>query len=207
MSNRNYAFLAAGGMLLVSGVTYHLLASDSALLEEAAARVPLVPKVVGDWHGQDEPTDDRSFQQTGARAYWMRQYVNQKTKASVFAVLMCGRPGKMAVHTPEVCYSGAGYVLHGQPAALAIKYDRGEETGTFWTAAFTKKSGQLRLCWGWNVHGTWEASTAPRWQYRGEPFLYKLYVSREAGGKADVDGVADFLQEFVPALKETLLAN
>jgi hypothetical protein len=207
MSNRYYAFLAAAGMLLVSGVTYHSLASDSALLEEAAARVPQVPTVVGDWHGQDEPTDDRSFQQTGARAYWMRQYVNQKTRASVLAILMCGRPGKMAVHTPEVCYSGAGYVLQGQPAAIGIKNDRGEETGTFWTAEFKKKSGQLRLCWGWNAHGTWEASTAPRWQYRGEPFLYKLYVSREASGKADVEGAADFLQEFVPVLKETLLAS
>ena len=102
-----YPLLAACGTLLASGLVCHLLAKDSAALDDAAARIALVPKMIGDWHGHDEEPDDRSFEQAGAKGYWMRSYVNQRTKASVLAILMCGRPGKMSVHTPEVCYRGA----------------------------------------------------------------------------------------------------
>src|SRR5476651_449981 len=117
MPPRIHAFLAAIGVLLASGIAYHLLAKDTAQLDDAAARVVLVPKVIGDWQGHDEAGEDRSFEQAGAKGYWMRTYLNQKTKASVLVILMCGRSGKMAVHTPEVCYGGAGFELRDQPAA------------------------------------------------------------------------------------------
>jgi hypothetical protein len=203
MPTRYYAFLAAIGCLLLSGVLCHSLANDSEQLDAAAARVAQVPQVIGDWHGQDETPEDRSFEQTGAKSYWMRHYVNQKTKDSVLVILMCGRSGRMAVHTPEVCYSGAGYELQDQPTASAIKGDE-----RFWTAQFTKKAGQLRLYWAWNARGTWEASSAPRWEFRGEPFLYKLYVSREISAQEpQTDVTAEFLRQFVPVLNATLFPN
>lgn len=198
MTPRYYAFLAAVAALLASGVLYHTLAGDSAQLDAAAARVALAPMTIGDWHGHDEAADERAFAQTGAKAYWVRQYVNQKTKASVLAILMCGRSGKMAVHTPEVCYSGAGYVLHSQPAAVAL-----DAEAHFWSAQFMKNDGRLRLYWAWNSRGAWEAAEAPRWAYRGEPFLYKLYVSREVRDSGP-DATADFLREFVPVLNRAL---
>lgn len=203
MTIRYYAFLAALAMLLASGVMYHSLANDSEQLDDAAARVERVPKVVGPWHGEEVALDERAFKQTGARAYWMRQYIHEKTKDSVLVILMCGRAGKMAVHTPEVCYSGAGYQLHDQPAVCPI----GSEA-QFWTAKFSKQAGQLRLYWAWNARGAWEASSSPRWQFRGEPFLYKLYVSRDLGPQATdsprAEATADFLRRFVPELNATL---
>jgi Protein of unknown function (DUF3485) len=208
MAARYCAFLAAIAILLTSGVLYHSLAKDSELLDAAAARVALVPKVIGAWQAQDEATDDRAFEQTGAKGYWTRQYVNQETKASVLVILMCGRTGKMAVHTPEVCYSGAGYELHDQPASCAIQNERSSEVAHFWTAQFTKKAGRLRLYWAWNARGSWEASPAPRWQFRGDPFLYKLYVSRDVSQQSAVapeaDVTAEFLRRFVPELNRTL---
>jgi len=208
MSARYCAFLAAVAILLTSGIMYHSLAKDSAQLDAAAARVALVPKVIGAWHAHEEATDERAFAQTGAKGYWMRQYVNQETKASVLVILMCGRPGKMAVHTPEVCYSGAGYELHDQPAACAIQNEHSSEAAQFWTAQFTKKAGRLRLYWAWNARGSWEASAAPRWQFRGEPFLYKLYVSRDVSQQSAVapeaDVAAEFLRRLVPELNRTL---
>jgi hypothetical protein len=205
MSTRYLAFLAALVMLLASGVMYHVLASDSEQLDAAADRVALVPTVVGDWQGREETAEERAFEQTGAKSYWMRSYVNQKSKASVLVILMCGRPGKMSVHTPEVCYSGAGYEMRDQPVACEIN------DAQFWSAQFTKKSGQLRLYWAWNSRGDWQASSAPRWQFRGEPFLYKLYVSRETNaqtaGTPQTDPTAEFLRVFVPELKQTLFAR
>jgi hypothetical protein len=203
MATRYSAFLTALALLLGSGLLYHSQAGNSEQLDATASRVVLVPSVVGDWHANDVAADDRAFEQTGAKAHWTRRYINQKTKESVLVILMCGRAGKMAVHTPEVCYSGAGYALHDQPTTCPIGGD-----DIFWTAKFTKKSSQLRLYWAWNAIGKWGASTSPRWQFRGEPFLYKLYVSREiseqAGAAPETDVTAAFLREFMPVLKQTL---
>ena len=206
MSNRIRASLAAIGVLLVSGVVCNLLAKDSAQLDAAVERVAHVPKVVGDWQAHDEELDTRAFEQTGAKGYWVRTYVNQRTKESVLVILMCGRPGKMAVHTPEVCYGGAGHELQNQAAPCAIK-----SGGSFWSAHFVKKgveSTHLRLYWAWNATGEWDASPGPRWQFRGEPFLYKLYVSRDNSQQpnlaAQADPTAEFLRQFVPVMKKTL---
>ena len=139
----------------------------------------------------------------------MRQYANPHTGDSTLVILMCGRAGRMSVHTPEVCYRGAGYEMHDQPAVRSFK-----DAGSFWTAQFTKKSAvttNLRLCWAWNAHGKWEASASPRWQFRGEPFLYKLYVSHEAsrqpGAAPGVDPTAEFMREFLPVLDRTLFVD
>ena len=211
MPSRSSAILIAVATLFASGALYHLLARDSSQLDVAAGRVARVPSVIGDWQGHDETADDAAFAQAGANAYWMRSYVNQKTKAAVFAILMCGRSGKMAVHTPEVCYGGAGFELNDAPASCAFKNERGEKTSQFWAAHFVKKNGapkHLRLFWAWNSRGEWEAVASPRWQFLGEPYLYKLYVSRDTGGapnvSAQADPAADFLREFLPVLKGTL---
>jgi hypothetical protein len=211
MSSRFYAFLAAIVTLLASGVLYHALARDSAQLDAAAERVAQVPTIVGDWHGHDEATDDGAFAQAGAKAYWMRVYVHQKTKASVLVILMCGRSGRMAVHTPEVCYGGAGFELQDAAKPCEFKNETGEKTSQFWTAHFVKKAGapkHLRLYWAWNARGEWDASSSPRWQFRGEPFLYKLYVSRDISQApntaAQADAAAEFLRTFLPVLKQSL---
>jgi hypothetical protein len=206
MSRRILAFLAAAGTLLASGVLYHLLAKNSDQLDLAAKRVELVPMAIGDWQGHDEAVDRESFEQAGAKGYWMRSYVNSRTGESILVILMCGRAGKMSVHTPEVCYRGAGYELRDQPAGCAIKSD-----ASFWTAQFTKKAAtptQLRLYWAWNADGVWDASASPRWQFRGAPFLYKLYVSRDISRQPGVapgaDVTAQFMREFLPVLDRTL---
>lgn len=207
MPPRVAATAAAASLLILSGVLYHALASDSAQLDPAAARVAEVPMTVGVWQGHDETTDDTAFAQAGAKGYWMRTYTHRDTKASVLAILMCGRAGKMAVHTPEVCYRGAGYELQTDARPLALDNERGK----LWTAAFTKAGKtptQLRLYWGWNARGSWDAPTSPRWQYRSEPFLYKLYVSRDvtniASGTLENDPATEFLRDLVPVLEKTL---
>jgi hypothetical protein len=204
-SSRWTSLLIATGILLASGLLVHSNATDSGELEAAAARVAEVPLVIGSWHGTDDASDAASFSQAGAKSYWMRTYVHEESKASLLVILMCGRSGKMAVHTPEVCYQGAGYELVGAPKAYAWS---AETPQRLWTARFDKKVGrpaQLRLYWGWNAQGNWEAAASPRWQYRGEPFLYKLYVSQERA--SETDAAPDFLRQFVPVLHKTLFPS
>ncbi|MBI2805109.1 MAG: exosortase-associated EpsI family protein [Planctomycetes bacterium] len=211
MNPRTRAVLIAAVTLLASGALYHALARDSAELNNAATRVAQVPTVVGDWDARDVTTDHAAFAQAGANAYWMRVYENRKTKTEVLVILMTGRSGKMAVHTPEICYGGAGYELRETPAAVAFTADGADR---FWTAHFAKPGGavqHLRLFWAWNARGEWKASTVPRWQFLGEPLLYKLYVSRglEPGpGVAPTnDPAAQFLREFLPVVNRTLFGS
>src|ERR1043165_2027863 len=212
--SRLLAAVLAGVILLASGVLRYSLATDSEQLEEAVARLPHVPLQIGDWKAQEvakEDLDEPSFRQSGAKGYWVRTYVHQPTGAGVLVILMCGRPGKMAVHTPDICYRGAGYEMLDQPAVCSIKNDQGAEGLRLWTALFSKKTGvgkNLRLYWAWNSRGVWEASPNPRWQFRGAPFLYKLYVSRDRSlqpqAAADVDPAADLLRELAPELNRAL---
>src|SRR5207249_7919375 len=139
---------------------------------QAVARMPRVPHTLGDWQARDLEPDDRAFEQAGARGYWMRSYIHGRDRHAVLVVLMCGRAGRMAVHTPDICYQGAGYDMYDTPAQRAIRDDLGENLGTFWTARFAKPGGvgtDLRLYWAWKGQGDWQAPANPRWEFRGEP--------------------------------------
>ncbi len=211
MSVRVFSIVIASAILLASGVMHLVLAKDSDSLDLAVARVEDIPKTIGEWQSREEAGEVAAFAQAGAKAYWMRTYTNERTRAQILVILMCGRSGKMAIHTPEVCYSGAGYSLSDPPAVFNVKGESNEEFGQFWTAPFTKKIGlqkTLRLFWSWNSNGNWEAPVTPRLHFRGEPFLYKLYLSRdvtyEPNGAIQSDPSAEFLREFLPVLKSKL---
>jgi hypothetical protein len=211
MSQRYWATLTAIAVLIASGLVCRQLTGATDQLDAAAARVADVPRELGDWRAHDEAVDQALFDSAGAKGHWTSLYVNQRTHESVLVILMCGRAGRMAVHTPEVCYCGAGYELPGEATACEFKSAPGQESARFFTAQFTKKAAtptNLRLYWAWNAQGQWEAAPSPRWQFRGAPFLYKLYVSRTlhdpAPGQAAADPTTDFLRQFVPVLNRTL---
>jgi hypothetical protein len=184
----------------------------SEALEEALPRVHAVPMTIGDWQGEDLSVDAEAYAQAGAQAYWMRRYKHISTGATVSVILMCGRGGKMSVHTPDVCYQGAGYGLVGQPKRVTIAVT-GAPEGEFWTGGFAKeKTGgaALRLYWAWGAGGRWQAPDVPRFTFRGQPFLYKLYVIREhvTGAETPEAGPAvNFLQQLLPQLDKTLFSG
>lgn len=202
-------------VLIVSGLL-HGLASErwqtKPALTEAAARVAKVPMDIGPWRADSVEADEAAFYQAGALAHWTRSYVNVKTKERYLVILMCGRSGRMAAHTPEVCYRGAGYEMERDAQILAVSTSQGVLLGTFWSARFSKDAGAgsgLRLLWSWRAKDTWQAPAQPRWDFGGEPFLYKLYLSHdEAGpGSASTAAITDFLRHFLPELNKTLLDN
>lgn len=196
-------------VLLAGGIAHGLYAerwSESPALLAAAARVLDVPQVIGDWEARDLPEDAESFEQTGAVSHWTRAYTHRRSKAVVTVTLMCGRARRMAVHTPEVCYRGAGYEMADAATRHTVRNELGEALGELWTAEFTRPGGSgLRLYWAWNARGPWEAPDSPRWNFRGEPLLYKLYVASDhttPGGAGNPTGA--FLRELLPALDHAL---
>jgi hypothetical protein len=207
---RPFALLTALAVLVTSGVVHGLWTErwqPSQLLQEAVARLERVPLEIGHWKGRALETDAEAFEQAGAQGYWSRQYTHPGKKSSVTVILMCGRAGRMAVHTPEVCYRGAGYEMVG--AATSRSFAFGTRTDELATAHFRKDAGlgvDLRLYWAWNAHGLWRAPGSPRWEFRGDPFLYKLYVVHELSSPsgAGAKPAQEFLRHLLPELDRAL---
>ncbi len=204
---------AALAFLVFSGLVHGLWTDrwqKSAALEQALERVQRVPLHIGAWRGEGLEGDADAFRRSGAQRYWVRQYRHPRHKTAITVILMCGRAGRMSVHTPEVCYRGAGYEMGDAAVGLAVTPPSGPD-GTLWTAKFTKTSrvADLRLYWAWNGAGRWEAAQSPRWHFRGLPFLYKLYVIREEIPPLPAADalMRDFLEHLLPALHAALFAE
>lgn len=206
------AFLLGLTLLLAGGVV-HGLSGDrwqsSTALPDACAKVPDVPKEVDGWIGEDQPTDEKEYAQAGAQGYWSRIY--RKDGKGFLVILMAGHAKRMSLHTPEVCYRGAGFELHGQPTLYTARGTSADELGVFWTANFVKGGvidTNLQMTWGWSDGASlWSAPANPRWTFRGLPALYKLYLSQEVTGVgSDVAAKSrnEFLRAFLPELNRTL---
>src|SRR5690606_20435454 len=95
-------------------------------------------------------------------------------------VMVCGSPGPISVHTPDVCFAGIGYEMMTEPKRLQLGMPDGR-TAEFWWADFRRpNAGQvpiLRTFWSWRDQGTWMVVDHPRLEFAASPVLYKLYVA------------------------------
>jgi hypothetical protein len=199
------------GAVLVAGVAaVEGLRSNrwgpSADMQAAVARLDRVPAGFGDWEGVDKPLDRKVVEVAEAQGIVSRHYTNRKTGASVSVLILCGSPGPIGAHTPDVCYGGLGYECVGVPVARQVAV--GDGSATFWTARFEKTdrgAESLRVYWAWGVDGGWEAADDPRTRFALQPALYKLYVvERETAENADDPAAPEFLAEFLPLVKTAL---
>src|SRR5205814_1464998 len=132
---------------------------------------------------------------------------NRRTGSVVSLLVACGRPGPVAVHTPEICFPGAGYQPTGEAPRLTLDLPRGGAPVEYRAATFKHADEatpeQVRVVWLWNGKGAWSAPDNPRWQFAGLPVLYKVYVTAEflpRNAETDGDVCRDFLREILPAL-------
>jgi hypothetical protein len=202
------AALAAGLIVVGAGLVHGKLSDrwgSSQALEEAVARVDQVPMEIDGLIGEAQPAEADEFRAARAKGYWVRIYRDPDRKTECLVILMCGRPGDMSIHTPDVCYKGAGYEMFGQASTASFG-----ELGLFWTARFVKQSlgsDDLRLYWAWSNDGAWHAPENPRWEFRGGRFLYKLYVARHASGRDDAkekETTEALIRRLLPTLRRSL---
>jgi len=136
----------------------------AANLEAAAACCDRMPMSLGDWEGHATPIDTRQLDVAEAVGHISRQYVHRHTGQPVSVLLVWGRPGPIAVHTPDVCYQGIGYQLLGKPENSRILSDSDNSADEFWTARFSKQQAApdaLRIFWSWRDRGPGERPTIP----------------------------------------------
>jgi hypothetical protein len=213
--------LLAGVVVVVAtgvadGVWTHRWRPD-VRLENAVARLARVPVELKekDWQGKDEEVSAKDIEAGHIDAYVCRRFTNNRTHQAVLVLLVCGRPGPIAVHTPDVCYTSAGYKMVGSPKALNVPAAyRGSEAADVFRAAWLRnpspaaRPATLHICWAWSTGRGWQTPANPRWIFARSGALYKLYVlpeQKEADkGHSQNETAKAFLEDFLPALDKAL---
>ncbi len=178
-------------------------------LDGFTARLADVPKQVPGWAGEDVPlADAEDLPRAGIAGHLHRRYTRGGTSDAVTVLIVCGRPGPISVHTPDVCYRSAGYTAVGDidaPAVLVGARPVPCQRLRFRPPAGRVGAGDLEIRWAWSGSAGVSAPANPRIAFAGEPALYKLYVIRETGaGKPAADPSEQFLSTFIPALEDAL---
>ena len=157
----------------------------SPALAAMGSRFESVPMVIGDWKATALDLGARERALTGASASLARVYTNAGRGISVSVLLVGGLPGDISMHTPDICYPGAGYSW-GSATPYECRYGGDEHRRAGLRSAVATRGGTnpsiLRIFWGWNASKGWEAPEEPRWRFRSESALSKLYIIRETAG-------------------------
>ena len=109
-------------LLVLSGITYRLLASHFELLFDTPISLPVplsaLPAQIGDWVGTDLPIPNITkdyMEKNFADDFLSRRYINAATRvwADVYIVYCSSRPAGILGHQPRVCYPAHDWVYDG----------------------------------------------------------------------------------------------
>jgi hypothetical protein len=215
---RTLPIAAAVGVLVATGVINGLWTDRwgvPADVQAAADRCHELPLKIGDWQGEDSDINERAQALAGIAGYIRRDYTDP-SKGTVSVLLMCGRPGPISLHPPEVCFGGVGYGVVGDKDKYKDAKDASDLPAEFWTARFDKPGPQpdsLRIFYAWSDGGEWRAppTDAARVIFARSKYLYKLYVihrrpTTDKTLKDDLtdDPAAKFLDVLLPELRKSL---
>ncbi len=204
------AVVTAFGMMIAGGTIHGLWTDRWNWSDEpgaSAARLSQVALNLEDWRGEDLEVKDAK--QGGVAGCLSRRYVNQRDGRAVTVFLVCGRPGPVSVHTPDVCYVATGYEMLS-PSRCNGPAD-GAPPAELWTAQFRKSEATdltyLRIFWSWNGTGVWQAPDDPRRSFAGQQALYKMYLIREMASPdepLESDPCLELMKQLLPELQRAL---
>jgi Protein of unknown function (DUF3485) len=211
------ANLVAFALLVGSGLVHGRLTDrwgTSTAMAQAVARLDRVPRSFGDWEGQDVAMDRRQIERAQIQGHLSRKYRNARDGREISVLLVCGRPGPISVHTPDVCYAGAGYEAGAPPSPGTLATE--DHRAAVLRACFTKVDAlvpeTLDIFWSWNARGVWEAPANPRIGFASYQALFKVYViacrsGAEAAHRVEPAVDEDFARLFLTALDRALFGG
>jgi len=210
--------LTASVFVVGSGVIHGLIidrwgSSDD--VSHAAASLKQVPAEIGNWKSQEFTISDTELKIGEIDGYLSRAYTNQEDGSMVNLMIVCGRPGPISVHTPDICFRGAGYQIVNQYERHHIpSTPETSETGDAFYADFTKPgsavTSNLRVFWTWSDGRQFFAPDNPRLASAGMPFLYKIYLTRaieRVGDVPETDNCLSFFKLAMPVLQKSLFTE
>jgi len=204
---RSLHLFVALGVLVLSGLVHGMWTHrwDSTAAQDGKNLLSGIDGEVGDWKPGEFLAINPAELPEKTRCE-SRKFMPAKTGKHIVVSVTSGSPGAVAVHTPEVCYLGAGWKLRGAVSRQTIPISDGR-SAAFWMADFTKGNESIRIRWGWSADGSWQAPDYPRWTFARSPLLYKLYIVQPLNEDEDLsrdDPYRRFVAELVPALSRQL---
>ena len=191
--------------VLLSGVAHGLFTdrwTTAQAVRDVQPRLDRLPTAIGTWTGQDDPLNPDVLNKGEIQAHLSRRYRDSRTGQTVQVLVVAGRPGPIAVHTPDICFQGAGFEMAAHPAHLTVN-----DTGAkLWAATFAKPNApvpeSLLVSWCWNGGSGWEAPDhrSARVRYAFRPVLYKLYLVTEPSPTRTGSDGSDVLEAFATQL-------
>ncbi len=207
------AVVSAVALTLLSGAVYGHVSQRWGSPEEAEAAGALLaafPSDIGEWRLEtEEVLDDRSQGLLRCQGQLHRNYVNRRTGARVDMYLVLGPAGPISVHQPEICFKSQAYSQRSGRELTPVA-----DGDTFWSLTFDPSSTNVhgavtRVFYGWSDGAEWTASKDARFEFAGQPYLYKLQVSAQLPLSSDIstyDPCLEFLKAALPACRSCMRA-
>ncbi len=209
---RLFPALAATCVLVVTALLHGQWTGRWDVDEEkgpAAEKLERLPLTVGDWQGEAVTVDAREV--PGASGYLFRRYIHPRNHKTLSISVVAGRPGFVAVHTPDMCFAGGGFELIAPPVTVTPRLENYPGEASFYVGKFRKAKldGEelVRVFWSWSATGAWQAPDSPRIHFARCPTLYKLYVVEQMDSmneNQDEDACVAFLDRLLPELSKAL---
>src|SRR5262249_30519745 len=134
---RSIPFIVGLGLLLGSELVHgHLTNRWQSSNEPAAscARLPSQdePLTIGAWKGHPgAPLPDQELLIGQIAGYFQQAFTHPKGY-TVNVLIVCGRPGPIAVHSPEICLGGEGYIPVGAKKRQSFTLPAMDKPVEFW---------------------------------------------------------------------------
>ena len=175
------------GTGLVQGVWTDRWGLDAAVARLVSG-LDRVPRDLGDWHAEVLDSDPNDAPGVAGQLYL--RYANRRTGDSVAVVLLCGRPGPVSIHTPDVCYGASGFKV-GKVSTVTLEEPGGPAEFFVTEAVKSRAAGNARV------------------KFAGQKALVKFFVVRELSTEVppERDPCADFLRRFLPELEKAFAAG
>jgi len=201
---------ASGGVRL-----WQVRQLETVLRDGRTAPFPLesVPMVLGDWRGEETTIDSKIARRTGATDLLTRKYVDQRTGATVEAIILFGPTTEVYGHAPEVCYQAAGYKKVGGPDAHSVPM--GTQSVPFRSLVYAKgEGGQAEfheVYYSWRFTHHWSPDVLGSYKrFERIPGMLKVHLTRRVTEqeKRDVGNPCEaLLAVMVPDLERRLAAT
>ncbi|MBX3438095.1 MAG: hypothetical protein KF861_11435 [Planctomycetaceae bacterium] len=195
-------------------------------LKRVAEQVEKLDVNIEGWtHGGDLGIRDQVRKAAGAEGYFSRNYTHDATGTTVQVTVLCGRPGPISLHTPDVCFVNAGMVQQADPTPTVLTRestggDVDDVPARFYVTRYAPPPSHpgpmIKTLWAWSNDGqSWSIPENPRLHFSREPYLYRLYFTtpqapfnpsetdeEEAKGPVD-DFLPEFLNRFAAVTRHT----
>ncbi|WP_406701325.1 exosortase-associated EpsI family protein (plasmid) [Singulisphaera sp. Ch08] len=208
--------LACIVLTISGGVRWWQVRQVEAVLRDGRiAPFPLddLPLVLGDWRGEETKIDPKIARRTGATDLITRRYVDQRTGATLEAIILYGPSTEVYGHTPEVCYQAAGYEKVAGPDARTI--DVGSLPVPFRALVYSKgEGGQSELhevYYSWRFARHWSPDVIGTYKrFERIPGMLKIHLARlvTEHERRDIGNPCEaFLEVLLPEVERRLAAT